>query len=103
MQTVRTSKAASGDLPEEFDMERSGVGLGLVVVGMYLLSGALFAFATAGWPIFMPDPLDVVAALLRLIGDPGGMYLAAGELGLLGSACIYAGFANVVNRRDGAK
>lgn len=79
--------AGSGEL----DFESSGAALVLVIVGMCLPSGSGFALASARWPVFMPDELDAVAALLRLLGEPAGTYLAAVAMGVLGGGCIYTG------------
>jgi sulfite exporter TauE/SafE len=84
---------------EKLDMENSGAALVLVLAGMYLLSGSVFALVSAKWPIFMPDEIDAVAVLLRLLGEPTGTYFAGAVLGLLGGACIYTGAAAVIKRR----
>jgi hypothetical protein len=67
-----------------------GGALFCIAVGLYLLAGAIRAFAGT-WPVFLPPQLDGVAALLSWLPKPYGTYAAGAVTGLLGLCAVALG------------
>jgi hypothetical protein len=69
------------------DTDACAISLLALWVGLYLLLGALVAFATAQWPFFMPEPVSEIDAFLRLFGDAAPALLGGASMAILGAAC----------------
>jgi len=59
-----------------------------LVLGVYLVLGAVVAFASGEWPTFYMAPqLDLFAILLGASVSPVGVYISAAVLLLIGLLC----------------
>ena len=69
-----------------------------IAFGAYLVFGAVAAFATEKWPVFLPPQLDAVGFLLGASGSPFGVYAGGSIVGALGLLCCWLGAMSLWRR-----
>lgn len=76
-----------------------GLAIFFIAFGAYLVFGAMAAFVTKKWPVFLPPQLDAVGFLLGASGSPFGVYAGGSIVGALGLLCCWLGGMSLWRRR----